>query len=117
MFLGEAEPMLPFGLGTEPGHPTEVKLQPNDLLLLYSDGLIEARAAGSDEEWGLERLKDMVTRSWSPDSSLPSMVRLVLDSVKEHSELDLRDDATLFAVRWLGKDQLTPEPNHFASEP
>lgn len=97
--LGDAPPMLPFGLEGRPGDITTVQLQPSDIVLFYSDGVIEARPEGG-EAFGMERFVDMAGRHGDPDTDPFLLVRLILDAVKEHARGVLRDDATLVAVRW-----------------
>jgi serine phosphatase RsbU (regulator of sigma subunit) len=96
-----ARPSLPFGLGTEPVDPVVISLQPDDIVLFYSDGVIEARPDGGPE-FGMERFVDLATRHGDRDVGLLVMVRAILDAVLEHAENILRDDATLVAVRWTG---------------
>lgn len=99
--LGEAEPILPFGLEGSPDKAVEVHLQPGDIVLFYSDGVIEARPNGG-LEYSLERFLDLAGRHGDPDAALLLLVRQILDSVLEHAEGALRDDATLVALRWSG---------------
>jgi Stage II sporulation protein E (SpoIIE) len=96
-----ARPSLPFGLGFEPTDPVQISLQPNDVVLFYSDGVIEARRDGG-QEFGMERFLDMAGRHGDPSVGLLVMVRTILDAVLEHANNILRDDATLVAVRWTG---------------
>lgn len=111
-----ATPVVPFGLRNHPEatedriDPIEIELEPDDILLFYSDGLVEARGKGGGIEFGLQMLIDLVTRNWSPRATLSATVRLVLDAVKHHSEMDMRDDATLLAVRWLGPKEVESPP-------
>jgi serine phosphatase RsbU (regulator of sigma subunit) len=105
--LGDATPMLPFGLEGAPQELETVQLQPGDIVLFFSDGVIEARPEGG-EPFGTERFLDMAGRHGHPHADPLLLVRQILESVKEHSRNVLRDDATLVAVRWLGREE--PEP-------
>jgi hypothetical protein len=96
-----AAPSLPFGLGVEPVEPVRVSLQPNDIVLFYSDGVIEARQ-DRGEEFGMERFVDLAGRHGDPSIGLLVMVRTILEAVVDHANQILRDDATLVAVRWTG---------------
>jgi hypothetical protein len=96
-----ASPCLPFGLETQPGDVVRVGLQPQDIVLFYSDGVIEARPNGGPE-FGMDRFVDLAGRHGDLAIPLQLMVRQILDSVVEHAEGILRDDATLVAVRWTG---------------
>lgn len=108
MPLGDAPPMLPFGLQGEPQAAATVQLQPGDIVLFYSDGVIEARP-DEGEGFGAERFLDMAGRHGHPEADTFILVRQILDSVKEHARGVLRDDATLVAVRWRGRPQVSAE--------
>lgn len=59
--------MLPFGLAASLGHPTGPSvgteiLQPNDIVILYSDGVVEAWSPESDF-YGVERLVDLAVKN------------------------------------------------------
>ncbi len=58
-FLGEGGPVL----GPLPDATYErgfVKVRPGDLLVLFTDGIVESRHGGEGEEFGIERLLDTV---------------------------------------------------------
>jgi hypothetical protein len=100
--LAEPEPMLPLGLEGEPTSEVSVQLQPDDIVLFYSDGVIEAREPRGSE-YGMARFMDMAGRHGDTETDLLVLVRQILDSVKEHAGGRLHDDATLVAVRWTGR--------------
>ncbi|HEY7015748.1 MAG TPA: PP2C family protein-serine/threonine phosphatase, partial [Streptosporangiaceae bacterium] len=52
---------LPFGLGDSAPEPSIEQLEPDDVVLLYTDGVTEARTADG-EQFGLERLADLLER-------------------------------------------------------
>jgi serine phosphatase RsbU (regulator of sigma subunit) len=99
--LEGSRPCLPFGLGVEATDPIRIQLQPDDIVLFYSDGLIEARPNGGTE-FGMERLGDIAGRHGDRDTGLLPLVRSILDEALNHAGHLLRDDATLVAVRWSG---------------
>jgi Stage II sporulation protein E (SpoIIE) len=99
--LGDPEPMLPFGLEGSAQSVLEPSLQPQDIVLFYSDGVIEARPS-SGQEFGLTRFMDMAGRHGDAEIPLLVLVREILDAVLEHAETRLQDDATLVALRWPG---------------
>lgn len=95
------DPTLPFGLGGwEPAVGVHT-LQPGDGLLLYTDGVVEARTP-SGELFGLDRLSDLVTRALSTDPPAEELARRVVRAVLEHKAGPLRDDATVVALSWPG---------------
>jgi hypothetical protein len=100
------EPMLPLGLNrglsrTNPVVVGDEHLQPGDMLLLYTDGVIEARSPGG-EFFGQERLVDLVVRNLAAGLPAPETMRRVIHALLEHQAGDLDDDATLLLVEWHG---------------
>ncbi|CAN5525390.1 PP2C family protein-serine/threonine phosphatase [soil metagenome] len=91
----------PWGIG--PGRATvgTERLEPDDLVLLYTDGVVEARTP-TGEEFGLDRLVDL-TQNHASDLLRPQeIVRRLVGQVLEHQATELRDDATVVLVRWEG---------------
>jgi len=102
----EVEPMLPLGLNrdllaTSSAVVGDEPLQPGDMLLLYTDGVIEARSPGG-EFFGQERLVDLVTRNLAAGLPAPETMRRVTHALLEHQAGDLDDDASLLLVEWHG---------------
>jgi hypothetical protein len=96
-----SEPVLPFGLRGTP-ELSAADLEPDDAVLLYTDGVTEARAADG-ELFGLDRLADLLEQeaasSLPPEEKLRRLVRALLD----HQPEGLRDDATLLLLQWTGR--------------
>jgi phosphoserine phosphatase RsbU/P len=74
----------------------EVRLQPSDLLILYSDGITEA-AAADGEEFGEERLEAVV--AGRREEPLSGIQGYILEAVQEWSSEEPQDDMTLLIVR------------------
>ena len=74
---------------------TTTALHPGDTLLLYTDGVVEARRG--DELFGTERLAR--TLEEIGPVSADALVRRVEEAVIEFSDGDLRDDLALLAVQ------------------
>ena len=91
IFAGAAyqEKTIPFGMG--------------DLLILYSDGVVEACPANGDEEFGEERLVSIVARfSALP---LPRIIELVMEELRKWSgDGSYADDVTLVLARRSGSE-------------
>ena len=104
--LGELvqAPALPLGLGLvdrEPATPEEVALQPGDRVLLYTDGVVEARSP-SGEEFGVERLHDLLVREAGSGLLAAEVLRRLVHACLQFQGGRLRDDATLLLVEWAG---------------
>lgn len=95
------EPALPFGVGGPAPEPASCDLEPGDGVLLYTDGVIEARTPDG-EFFGLERLADLAEREAASGQPAEELVRRLVQAVLEHQGGGLRDDATLLLVQWAG---------------
>ena len=108
------EPMLPLGLNQSlaqshlPAVGTE-QLQRGDMLLLYTDGITEARSP-EGEFFGQDRLVDLVGRHLAAGLPAPETMRRVVHALLEHQAGDLDDDATLLLVEWHGPPGPNDEP-------
>lgn len=87
-------------LGINPGTPyliTEITLAAGDLLLIYSDGLIEA-VNGREEEFGEQRVIDLLRAA--PLESADQTLQRLLTSVRAFTgQRRQYDDMTAFVVR------------------
>jgi sigma-B regulation protein RsbU (phosphoserine phosphatase) len=93
---------MPLGLGRlgrpRPGVEEEA-LQPGDKLLLYTDGVTEARTEDGDF-FGLDRLVDYVTRALADRLPAPETMRRLVHAILEHQHDRLQDDATAVLIEW-----------------
>jgi serine phosphatase RsbU (regulator of sigma subunit) len=96
------DPALPFGLGDDIPQQCENDLEPGDSVLLYTDGMTEARTPDG-ELFGLERLADLLEREAASEQPPEELVRRLVVAVLEHQAGGLRDDATLLLVQWTGQ--------------
>lgn len=71
----------------------QVELDPGDVLLLYTDGVIEARARG--ELFGEDRLRETLLRSKASVEALPEFI---LSAVLEFTGGSLQDDVAIVAL-------------------
>ncbi|MEU7381052.1 MULTISPECIES: PP2C family protein-serine/threonine phosphatase [unclassified Streptomyces] len=91
-------------MGTDLGLPTEPcrePLQPGDRLVLYTDGITEARTSGG-EEFGLIRFIDLLIRYHADGLSVPETLRRLIRAHLRHHGDQLQDDATILLCEWLG---------------
>ena len=96
---------LPFGVGVLDVGVCEEQLEPGDRVLLYTDGVTEARSADG-EFFGVERLGDFAGRESASGAAAPEMLRRLTQSVLTHQQGQLQDDATLLLIEWRTGDEL-----------
>lgn len=92
----------PLGLGLLGEHPKvgQERLQPGDRLLLYTDGVAEAR--GSDGQFfGTARLVEFISRQASDGRPAAETLRRLNHAILNHQEGSMQDDATTVLVEWL----------------
>jgi phosphoserine phosphatase RsbU/P len=97
----DSDPALPFGLDADVPVVARYDLQPGDAVLLYTDGVVEARTPGG-EEFGLDRLRDFLEREAASRHPAEELLRRLVRAVLDYQQGDLRDDATLLLVQWTG---------------
>jgi hypothetical protein len=100
---------LPLSISPDMPSVAEERLQLGDRLLLYSDGVIEARNRAG-EFFGARRLADFVTRAAAAGLPAPETLRRLNLAILEHQDDTLQDDATTLLVEWSGgpAQRLTP---------
>ena len=94
--LGEGD-QIPLGVLRDYEYRNnEVELAPGDSLVLYTDGILEARDA-RDAMFGLDRLRDLVAHG--PDAP-QALLDSVVDAVRAHQQGDIgNDDQTLIVLK------------------
>ncbi|MFE9462768.1 PP2C family protein-serine/threonine phosphatase [Streptomyces virginiae] len=93
---------LPLGFGfhtPDPPAQEHLRLQPGDRVLMYSDGITEARSPEGDL-FGEKRLADTVIRSTASGDNAPEALRRLVRSVLTHHQHHLHDDATILLIEW-----------------
>jgi serine phosphatase RsbU (regulator of sigma subunit) len=99
----DSPPQPPLGLAG-PLAPTsrqvhETKLEPGDCVLLYTDGVVEARDADG-AEFGLDRFTDFIIRSNAAGQRPAEVLRLLIHAILDYQRNQLRDDATILLFEW-----------------
>ncbi len=77
----------------------EEHLEPGDVIVLYTDGVVEARDA-SRQFFGLGRFIELLERSAADQHKAPEMLRGVVRRVLEHQHGVLQDDASILLIEW-----------------
>ncbi|CAL9660290.1 PP2C family protein-serine/threonine phosphatase [Streptomyces sp. Tu 3180] len=102
-------------LGTELGITTTLcreQLEPGDRVLLYTDGITEARDARG-REFGLHRFTDFIIRHHADGLPVPETLRRLMRAVLDHHASRLSDDATVVCLEWHGPSRNTElRPTH-----
>ena len=100
--LPPLRPATPLGLRFTDGHAPvhAMQLEPGDKLVLYTDGVVEARKLG--QFFSDERLADFVIRASASGHAGPEVLRRLIQAVLAHQDGELQDDATLLLVEWAG---------------
>jgi hypothetical protein len=105
-------PRPPLGVtlpdGTAPTVGVE-HLEPGDRLLLYSDGITEARDTDG-EFFGQQRLVELTEHASAAELSAPETLRRLGAAVLHHQNGRLQDDATLLLVDWSADAHLRMFP-------
>jgi serine phosphatase RsbU (regulator of sigma subunit) len=107
-----APPRMPLGVtvqGASPAVAAREQLEPGDRLLLYADGVTEARDSHG-RFFGEQRLFELTEHAAAAEVSAPETLRRLTAAVLEHQAGRLQDDATLLPVDWSADGHLRMFP-------
>ena len=93
---------LPLGLGAMLGRAPSVveqQLEPGDTLVLYTDGITEARDA-SGALFGADRLSEFLLGAMRDGAPAPETMRRLIQTIISYEAGELRDDATAAMLQW-----------------
>lgn len=110
----EVLPATPLGLRLSQGSDVVVgveQLEPGDLVLIYTDGLTEARQRGG-AFLTEERLADFLRQEATAELPTPEMLRRFRRTLIERVGGELRDDASAVLLHWRddAEQRLLPAP-------
>ncbi len=84
-------------LATTQFMPKSIQLSPGDVLVTFTDGVIEAKNAAF-EQYSMQRLKELVCRPWPSPKAL---VEHVVEDVRHFTKgMPQHDDLTVVALKW-----------------
>lgn len=95
---------LPFLLADRARQTHEIALEPGDRVLMYTDGVTEARTR-EGEEFGLQRFADSIIRATAAGELAPEVLRRLIHSILDAQHNRLRDDATILMFEWWPPSQ------------
>jgi hypothetical protein len=95
------------GLGPRKLTIAEEVLQPDDWLVMHTDGITEARDQ-KGEFFGDARLVDFLRREAAAGHPPPETARRLVHAVLAHQNGNLQDDATVLLARWTNPRDLIP---------
>jgi serine phosphatase RsbU (regulator of sigma subunit) len=98
--LPHCPPSRPLGLQESKPGCCETRLEPGDRLLLYTDGITEARSP-QGEFFGEQRLTDFISAAAAAGVPAPETVRRLMRQVLGHQADQLQDDASIVVLEWL----------------
>jgi serine phosphatase RsbU (regulator of sigma subunit) len=93
---------LPLGLGNMLARlprVVEQALEPGDTIVVYTDGITEARDA-SGSLFGVDRLSGFFLDALRADTPAPEMMRRLIHTIVSYEDGELRDDATAAMLQW-----------------
>lgn len=108
----DCPPTHPMGTGL--GLPVTLcreHLEPGDQLLLYTDGIIEARD-DQGREFGRDRFVDFIIRGQADGLAAPETLRRLVHAVLDHHNGRLNDDATVLLCEWHGQSGTAAVDRH-----
>jgi serine phosphatase RsbU (regulator of sigma subunit) len=97
-------PSRPLGLQESKPVCCETRLEPGDRLVLYTDGITEARSPAG-EFFGERRLADFISAAAAAGDPAPETVRRLIRHVLTHQADQLQDDASIVVLEWLTGDE------------
>jgi serine phosphatase RsbU (regulator of sigma subunit) len=97
-------PSRPLGLQDRKPTCCDTRLEPGDRLVLYTDGITEARSPDG-EFFGERRLADFISAAAAAGDPAPETVRRLMRQVLVHQAGQLQDDASIVVLEWRTGDE------------
>ena len=101
---GMCRPNPPIGLQNTKAAVCETQLHPGDRVVLYTDGIVEARSP-EGEYFGEERLAHFIYQATAEGDTAPETLRRLMRRVLAHQADQLQDDASIIVLEWRTEDE------------
>ncbi|QDB80525.1 serine/threonine-protein phosphatase [Georgenia wutianyii] len=98
-----------FGLGGREASVSRVQLEPGDQVVLYTDGVTEARDEHG-EFFGVDRLAALVRKHGADQRPAAETLRLIVRDIVDHQHGALQDDATVVLLSWAPRPSVSVLP-------
>jgi hypothetical protein len=108
---------LPVTMGDKrPPVVVEEALEPGDHVLLYTDGITEARSPAG-EQFGVDRLIDFAVKAIADQLPLPETTRRLVHAILDYQNDRLQDDATVLLAEWRSPAPVRSDAELVTGEP
>lgn len=74
----------------------KLKINSGEKIILFTDGIIEARNPENEEEYGIERIKNILQKNYT--SSITDLIKIVLQDFYNYTKQKVEDDITIFGL-------------------
>jgi sigma-B regulation protein RsbU (phosphoserine phosphatase) len=101
---------MPIGVADPGAEADEMELEVGDRLLLYTDGVTEARSRGDDDRFGVDRLVELAERCMAERLPAPETLRRLSRTVLAHQGGRPTDDATMLLLEWSSEAAERTQP-------
>ena len=96
-----------FGFPNRTAATATEQLEPGDVIVLYTDGVIEARDEARNF-FGIDRFIDVLERRFADRQFAPETLRRIVHTVLEYQHGTLQDDASILFLEWATASARAP---------
>ncbi len=74
----------------------KLKINSGEKIILFTDGIIEARRPETDEEYGIDRVKNILQKNYK--EPITNLIKLILQDFYSFTKQKVEDDITIFGL-------------------
>ncbi|MGC8771453.1 MAG: SpoIIE family protein phosphatase [Brevinematia bacterium] len=74
----------------------KLKIDSGEKIILFTDGIIEARKPETDEEYGIDRVKNILQKNYK--EPITNLIKLILQDFYSFTKQKVEDDITIFGL-------------------